>query len=125
MTAVLDVRGLSVHYGGVIACHEVDLQVEPGQMVGLVGPNGAGKTTLIDAVTGFTRTTGESRVELLGERIDGLKPHQRFQRGLARTFQSVELFDDLTVLENLLISAEAPKWSDLGHATSSPARPTR
>jgi branched-chain amino acid transport system ATP-binding protein len=108
VTAVLATTGLSVHFGGVRAVDEVDLQVEEGQLVGLIGPNGAGKTTFVDAITGFVRYTG--RAELDGRDLAGMPPHVRARRGLARTWQSTELFDDLTVRENLTVAAERPSW---------------
>jgi sulfate-transporting ATPase len=95
----LAVEHLTVRYGGVVAVSDVSLHVEPGQVVGLIGPNGAGKTSLIDAVTGFARSEGT--VSLYCRRIDRLPVHQRVRRGLARTFQSLELYDDLTVEENV------------------------
>ena len=94
MSAVLATTGLSVRFGGVHAVEEVDVVVEEGQLVGLIGPNGAGKTTFVDAITGFVRYTG--RVELDGRDLAGMPPHARARRGLARTWQSTELFDDLT-----------------------------
>jgi len=106
MSAVLQTSQLSVRFGGVHAVNEVDLTVEEGQLVGLIGPNGAGKTTFIDAITGFVRSTGA--VTLDGEDITGLTPHQRARRGLGRTWQASELFDDLTVRENLLVAARRP-----------------
>ncbi|MBL7492275.1 ATP-binding cassette domain-containing protein [Frankia sp. AgB1.9] len=96
---VLEVAGLTVRYGGVVAVDDVRLRVEPGKIVGLIGPNGAGKTSALDAITGFARATGT--VTLGGKRIDGLPPHARVHRGLARTFQSLELYDELTVEENV------------------------
>jgi branched-chain amino acid transport system ATP-binding protein len=104
MSAVLATTGLSVRFGGVHAVEDVDLAVEEGQLVGLIGPNGAGKTTFVDAITGFVRYTGA--VELDGQDLAGLPPHARARRGLARTWQSTELFDDLTVRENLEVGAE-------------------
>ena len=95
---------MSVSFGGVRAVTEVDLDIQQGELVGLIGPNGAGKTTFIDAVTGFVRYQGE--VRLGGVRLDGLPPHARAQRGLSRTWQTVELFDDLTVRENLTVAAK-------------------
>lgn len=95
----LAVEHLTVRYGGVRAVHDVDLHVDAGKVVGLIGPNGAGKTSLIDAVTGFARAEGA--VVLHGDRIDRLKAHARVRQGLARTFQSLELYDDLTVHENV------------------------
>ena len=106
MTAVLATSGLSVRFGGVRAVDDVDVDVEEGQLVGLIGPNGAGKTTFVDAITGFVRYTG--RVELDGRDLGGMPPHERARLGLARTWQSTELFDDLTVLENLTVAAERP-----------------
>ena len=106
MTAVLATAGLSVRFGGVHAVEDVDLVAEEGQLVGLIGPNGAGKTTFVDAITGYVRYTG--RVELDGRDLAGTPPHVRARLGLARTWQSTELFDDLTVLENLTVAAERP-----------------
>ncbi len=96
---VLDVHDLTVRYGGVTAVMGVSFQVGPGEVVGLIGPNGAGKTSVIDAVTGFAAATGV--VELCGDSLEGSPSHRRVRRGLARTFQSLELYDDLTVEENV------------------------
>jgi len=106
VTPVLRTAGVSVSFGGVRAVVGVDLEVGPGRLVGLIGPNGAGKTTFIDAVTGFVRSTG--RVELDGRDLTGLAPHERARLGLARTWQSIDLFDDLTVGENLLVASHHP-----------------
>ncbi len=103
--------GLSVAFGGVHALEGVDLEVRDGELVGLIGPNGAGKTTLIDAVTGFVPFTG--RVELDGEDITSLSAHQRARRGLARTWQNTDLFDDLEVGENVVVAGDAPHVLDL------------
>jgi branched-chain amino acid transport system ATP-binding protein len=108
VTAVLETTGLSVRFGGVRAVDAVDVAVEEGQLVGLIGPNGAGKTTFVDAITGFVRYTG--RAELDGRDLTGMPPHTRARRGLARTWQSTELFDDLSVRENLMVAAERPSW---------------
>lgn len=105
MTAVLQTRGLSVRYGGVRALTDCDITVEEGSLVGLIGPNGAGKTTFIDAVTGFTRASGS--VTLDGTEISRFSPHRRARAGFARTFQSAELFDELTVRENIAIGAQS------------------
>ena len=106
MTSVLSARGISVSFGGVHAVVEVDLDVEPDQLVGLIGPNGAGKTTFIDAVTGFVPHRGTVSID--GRDVTGSKPHVRALRGLARTWQATELFDDLTVRENLTVAARHP-----------------
>ncbi|MEA2180728.1 MAG: branched-chain amino acid transport system ATP-binding protein [Solirubrobacteraceae bacterium] len=110
MSTVLATQGLSVRFGGVHALNDVDLQVQEGQLVGLIGPNGAGKTTFIDAITGFVSSTGE--VELEGTNLTGMSPDARAHRGLTRTWQAAELFDDLTVRENLTVAARRASWRD-------------
>src|SRR5579862_7251584 len=102
---LLDVAGLRVTYGGVVAVSDVDLRVAEGTVHGLIGPNGAGKTSMVDALTGYTRPAA-GRIVFGGRDIGNLRPHRRARLGLARTFQSVELFDDLTVDENLLVASE-------------------
>jgi branched-chain amino acid transport system ATP-binding protein len=104
---LLDVSGLRVSYGGVLAVNDIHFAIAPGTVTGLIGPNGAGKTTVIDALTGYKRPFA-GRIAFGGEDITGLRAHERSRRGLARTFQSVELFDDLTVEENVLVAAESP-----------------
>ena len=104
MTALLDVHGLGVRFGGVRALDDVDLTVGEGALIGLIGPNGAGKTTLIDALTGFVPASG--RITFAGRRISGLPAHRRARAGLGRSWQSVELFDDLTIMENLRVAAD-------------------
>jgi branched-chain amino acid transport system permease protein len=101
-TAVLAVRDLSVSFGGVHALSDVALDVREGELVGLIGPNGAGKTTLIDAITGFVTCTG--RVELDGQDIGRMAPYDRARRGLSRTWQNTDLFDDLEVRENVTVA---------------------
>jgi ABC-type branched-subunit amino acid transport system ATPase component/branched-subunit amino acid ABC-type transport system permease component len=98
---VLSVRNASVHYGGVAAVSDVTLEVPPGAIIGLIGPNGAGKTSLIDAISGFVAMTGD--VIFAGDSVVRLKPHQRVQHGLGRTFQGIELYDDLSVEENVAV----------------------
>jgi branched-chain amino acid transport system ATP-binding protein len=102
VSAVLSARGISVSFGAVRALAEVDLEVNPGQLVGLIGPNGAGKTTFIDAVTGFVPARGEILLEQRS--IRAMSAHQRARLGLARTWQTIELFDDLSVQENLTVA---------------------
>jgi branched-chain amino acid transport system ATP-binding protein len=101
---LLEVKDMSVSFGGVRAVDGVTLNVARGQLVGLIGANGAGKTTFIDAMTGFVPSAG--RVWLNGEEISEFPNYRRVQAGLARTWQSSELFDDLTVAENLRVAAE-------------------
>jgi branched-chain amino acid transport system ATP-binding protein len=119
--ALLEVRGACVDYGGVRALDRLDLDVGQGTIVGLIGPNGAGKTTCIDALSGFTPLSAGT-VRFDGRDVTGVAPHERARRGLARTFQGLELFGDLTVREQLLAVVHRPKWwSVLADAV----RPTR
>jgi ABC-type branched-subunit amino acid transport system ATPase component len=113
---LLEVRDLSVRYGGVLAVDDVSLEVRPGSIVGLIGPNGAGKTSVIDAITGFSRSRGQ--VSVAGESLADLPPHARVRRGLARTFQSLELYDDLSVDENVSVAAFAARSGDRRTAVS-------
>lgn len=102
--ATLEVRNLSVAFGGVKALHDVSFSVNPGEVLGLIGPNGAGKTTFIDAVTGFVGPTGTITVD--GQDVTNLPAHGRARRGIGRSWQSLELFEDMTVLDNLRAAAE-------------------
>ena len=106
---LLEIDGLTVAFGGVHALDGVDLGVEEGSFTGLIGPNGAGKTTMIDAVTGFVPPTG-GVVRFAGHDVTGLAPSARAELGLVRTFQSLELFEDLTVADNLAVAAEHRPW---------------
>jgi len=124
VTAVLAATGISVSFGGLLAVDEVELEVNPGQLVGLIGPNGAGKTTFIDAISGFVPYRG--RVELEGRALDGLRAHARARRGLARTWQSIELFDDLSVRENLTVASYRPSaWKTVKETLSRPVTSTK
>ena len=102
----MEVRGLTVRFGPVAAVTDVDLDLAAGTVTGLIGPNGAGKTTVIDALTGFV-PVASGRIVLDGRALERLPAHTRARLGLGRTFQSLELFEDLTVGENLLVAAEA------------------
>ena len=106
MTPPLEVRDLSVRYGAGEVLSHVDLVLEPGTVTGLIGPNGAGKTTLLDAVMGFV-PLATGTVRLGGSDLSSRPPHERARLGLGRSFQFLELFDDLTARENLLIAAES------------------
>src|SRR3954447_8810048 len=107
--ALLETRELTVRYGGLAANDRVSLRVEAGSLVGLIGPNGAGKTTFIDAITGFTGVSS-GVVEFDAAPINEIPPDGRAHLGLSRTFQSLELFEDLSVRDNLLVAAEDPRW---------------
>ncbi len=89
-----------------MAVDGVSFDVRPGEVLGLIGPNGAGKTTIIDAVTGFVPAASGSSIRLGDTDLDRMKPSQRARHGVGRSFQSVELFDDMTVLENLLAGSD-------------------
>src|SRR5258708_30650979 len=102
MQALLEPRDLTVAYGGVRANDKINIRVDEGGILGLIGPNGAGKTTFIDAITGFAPITA-GQVVFDGQDITGLNAHRRARAGLARTFQSSELLDDLSILDNRLV----------------------
>ncbi|HKY16684.1 MAG TPA: branched-chain amino acid ABC transporter permease/ATP-binding protein [Microthrixaceae bacterium] len=97
----LETDELRVAYGGMVAVDDVSLTVPHGTVVGLIGPNGAGKTTLVDALSGFVPYSGN--IHLGGHDLRGLKPHQRVRAGVGRTFQNPQLYDDLTVTENVMV----------------------
>jgi sulfate-transporting ATPase len=98
--ATLRIEHLTVRFGAVVAVDDVSMEVRPGEVVGLIGPNGAGKTTLIDAVTGFCGASAGS-ISLDDRRIDRMNATQRARLGLRRSFQSLELFEDISVEENI------------------------
>lgn len=100
----LTMDGLTVRYGAVVAVDDVSYTLEPGTVTGLIGPNGAGKTSLIDAISGFT--AAEGRVLIDGQDVSKLAPAKRARAGVARSFQSLELFEDSTVFENLSVAAD-------------------
>lgn len=107
-------EGITVTFGSVRAVSEVALTVEPGEIVGVVGANGAGKTTLIDSLTGFVPAEGSIRMGDVD--LTGSPPHLRSRHGLCRSWQSLELIEDLTVLENLRVAAETGgRWSPVIH----------
>jgi ABC-type branched-subunit amino acid transport system ATPase component len=118
--ALLHVSGLGVSYGGVRAVDDLSFDVAPAQMVGLIGPNGAGKTTTIDAICGFAPHTGV--VELHGRELSSASPSQRARAGLARTWQSVELFEDLTVRQHCQVTAHRVGLRDLVADVVRPSR---
>jgi branched-chain amino acid transport system ATP-binding protein len=101
--AVLEVRDLSVRFGGIRAVSGVSLAVGEGEILSIIGPNGAGKTTIFNVVTGLYRPTA-GEVRLRGQPISALPPHARARLGVARTFQNIRLFRDLTVNENVRVA---------------------
>lgn len=111
--AILEVKGLSKHFGGLRAVDSVDISIDQGDIFGLIGPNGSGKTTFFNLVTGFLQpTTGQ--VLYKGELISKLKPHQVSQRGMARTFQQSSLFPNLTSRENIIAGRYLRTTSSIG-----------
>jgi ABC-type branched-subunit amino acid transport system ATPase component/ABC-type branched-subunit amino acid transport system permease subunit len=99
----LQARAIGVRYGGVVAVDNVSVDIAPGEIVGLIGPNGAGKTSLLDALTGFAPANGS--VTVRDRRIDGFRAHQRYRHGLGRTWQAGQLFEDLTVSDNVRVAS--------------------
>ena len=106
MAVALQARGVSRSFRGFRALDKVDLSVEEGEIHAILGPNGAGKTTLFNCLSGFLQPT-EGTVELFGETIAGLPPHEIVDRGLSRSFQISSVFETLTVLENLVVALQA------------------
>jgi len=96
---------MAVSFGGVRALDGVSADLHPGEILGLIGPYGAGKTTLIDAITGFVNVSRGS-IELNGRRLEGMSVAKRSQCGIQRSFQNLELFEDLTVYENLQVACD-------------------
>ena len=115
-SSVLEVRGVTVRFGGLTALSAVSLTVAPGQVVGIIGPNGAGKTTLLNVLCGFIRPD-EGQVLIDGRHYHNLRPHRLAGLGIARTLQGVGLFDRLSAIENVMTGANcraaAGFWSAL------------
>ncbi len=104
MAALLELRGVSMAFGGLKCVDELDLHVDEGEIVSVIGPNGAGKTTLFNLITGvYEPVAGD--ILFAGESIKGLEPHKITRRGIARTFQTLRLFLNMTVLENVMAAA--------------------
>ena len=100
---LLDVSGLSMRFGGLLAVDQVALQVNEGQIVSLIGPNGAGKTTVFNCLTGFYKPSAGS-IRFKGEEVSGVPGFKLARKGMVRTFQHVRLFKQMTVVENLLVA---------------------
>lgn len=110
---ILQVRGLSKHFGGLIALENIDMDIFTSEIMGIIGPNGAGKTTLFNAISGFFPPTA-GQVILKDHDITGFKAHEIAQRGISRSFQSTTLFMDLSVLDNVFTGChmryKTPFW---------------
>jgi len=104
MQTVLKAENIKVQFGGVIAVNDVSVSLKEGEVLGLIGPNGAGKSTLFNAITGFAPISAGS-VQFYGQDVTGLPPYMRTRLGMGRTFQTERPYEDLTVLENVLVAA--------------------
>lgn len=113
--ALLEAHNLTKHFGGLAAVNRVDITVGEGEIVGLIGPNGAGKTTCFNLLSGFVPPTAGT-ITFNGANVTGLKPHRIVARGLVRTFQLTTLFQDMTVLENVLLGLHLASRRGLGRA---------
>ncbi len=102
----LDIRGITVRFGGLVALNKVDLTVPSGSVVAVIGPNGSGKSTLFNTITGLT-PANEGSISFHGTELIGLRPDQVLKHGVARTFQNIRLFPSLSVLDNVLIGYHA------------------
>jgi branched-chain amino acid transport system ATP-binding protein len=103
---LLEMDGVTIRFGGVMAIAELELSVYEGQIFGLIGPNGAGKTSCFNVITGVYQPT-QGQVRFAGRSLGGLKPHRITQLGLARTFQNIRLFPEMSALENVMVGADA------------------
>jgi ABC-type branched-subunit amino acid transport system ATPase component len=112
---LLEVEALTVRFGGLVAVEALDLVVDTGRIHGLIGPNGAGKTTVINVVTGLYRPE-RGRVRLAGRDLGGSRPNRVTRRGVARTFQTIRLFGDMSVLDNVTLAGQCHARTHLGHA---------
>ena len=129
MTPVLEVSGLSQDFGGLRALSDLDLHVDANEIVALIGPNGAGKTTFFNCVTGiYTPTEGKMYLyDADGENhlLNGKKPHKITAMGMARTFQNIRLFSDMTVLENVMVGRHCRTRAGIWGALSRNGRTRR
>ena len=115
MSSILTVTGVTQKFGGLCALSDINIHIEPGEIVGIIGPNGAGKTTLFNIITGIYTPT-EGRVELDGQDITGLKPYIIARRGFARTFQNIRLFPKMSALDNVLLGMHGHTSANLADA---------
>jgi len=106
VTPLLEFDNITMRFGGVTALREVNVSINEGEIFALIGPNGAGKTTVFNVVTGVYQPT-EGQVRFDGDRIDGMKRFQVTKRGIARTFQNIRLFHNMSALENVMVGADA------------------
>ena len=112
MTPLLEAKGVSKRYGGLLAVDNVSLSLPRAAIHSIIGPNGAGKTTMFNCLTSFV-TPSSGEILLDGERIDGLRPDRVAAKGIARTYQNIRLFPDLTTLENIMVGVDAKRPESL------------
>ncbi len=120
VSPLLEVRGLTVRFGGLTAVSELDFVLEAGQLAAIIGPNGAGKTTAFNVITGVYAPT-EGSVRFAGAEIGGRRPSVVCARGIARTFQNIRLFRSLTALENVRVAIAGGRRSGLSDVWRGPA----
>ncbi|SJZ92409.1 ABC transporter ATP-binding protein [Consotaella salsifontis] len=123
--SLLSVSGLGIEFGGVRAVHDVSFSADPGEIVSVIGPNGAGKTTLFNMISGVY-LPGSGSITLAGEDVTGMSPHRLAERGLSRTFQNLQIFQQMTVLENVIaghhLHERGSVFADMLHLPSSRRR---
>ena len=116
MTAILKTTDVNKQFGGLAAVTALNVDVQSGEIIGLIGPNGAGKTTSFNLITGVYKPTS-GRIEFCGTNITGMKPHAITKLGVARTFQNIRLFKEMSVLDNILVAQHMRMGTNLVEAT--------
>jgi branched-chain amino acid transport system ATP-binding protein len=113
--AELEVKNLSLSFGGIMALSQIDFKMDSGELVAVIGPNGAGKTSLLNCITGYYRPQN-GQIIFNGENIAGLRPHEITKRGIGRTFQNIELFPGMSIISNMLLARHVHCRYNLGPA---------
>ncbi|HYT34680.1 MAG TPA: ABC transporter ATP-binding protein [Ktedonobacteraceae bacterium] len=121
---MLKLTGVSKHFGGLAAVQDLDLEVRPKEIISVIGPNGAGKTTVFNLITGIYRPSA-GEILLAGQSLAGLTPDKVLRRGIARTFQNIRLFNNMTVLENVLVGQHTQLKAGILGSTFRPPRVVR
>ena len=116
MTSILKTTDVNKQFGGLAAVTALNVDVHPGEIIGLIGPNGAGKTTSFNLITGVYKPSS-GRIEFCGTNITGMKPHAITKLGVARTFQNIRLFKEMSVLDNILVAQHMRMGTNLVEAT--------
>jgi branched-chain amino acid transport system ATP-binding protein len=122
--AMLKLNKVSKHFGGLAAVQDLDLEVKPQEIISVIGPNGAGKTTVFNLITGIYRPSSGD-ILLAGQSLNGLSPDKVLKRGIARTFQNIRLFNNMTVLENVLVGQHTQLKAGILGSTFRPPRVVR